>query len=205
MDDRGRFRGWKTPAIRLATTISNIQNGYEDSEWNYLLRIDGARHDTPNCIDNEFRGSPFDVKLNDLSRYEFSGSSGSAGLVLLSPGGGTSKNAPDLLWLKCIFLEDDFRLNTAPSETHESGRDIFKRSFTCHTNRTRRVTYYTGIYRRARRPRINKIESYSRRRTDGRASCQLTEGHSSDASIFKNRDPLTVPAAKSAVGVAVFV
>jgi len=58
--------------------------------------------------------SPFDVKLNDLSLYEFSGSSGSVSF-LFSPGG-TSKNAPDFLWFKLTFLEDGFRLNAAPSE-----------------------------------------------------------------------------------------
>lgn len=58
--------------------------------------------------------SPFDVKLNDLSRYEFSGSSESPSF-LFSPGG-TSKNAPDFLWFELTFLEDGFRLNVVPSE-----------------------------------------------------------------------------------------
>lgn len=61
--------------------------------------------------------SPFDVKLNDLSLYEFSGSSGSVSF-LFSPGG-TSKNAPDFLWFELTFLEDGFRLNAIPSAKGE--------------------------------------------------------------------------------------
>lgn len=60
---------------------------------------------------------PFDVKLNDLSLYEFSGSSGSVSF-LFSPGG-TSKNAPDFLWFELTFLEDGFRLNVVASEKEE--------------------------------------------------------------------------------------
>lgn len=69
------------------------------------------------------------MKLNDLSLYEFSGSSGSAGFLLSPGGGGTSKNAPDFLWFEFTFLDDGFRLNAVipPSETSHTNILFLKR------------------------------------------------------------------------------